>query len=187
MTITVDLGDGRVVEFPDVETAESFMRGQSAQQEPERGLIGRAADFATGANRRDDIPTALTAGLGLPAKKSAELTALLATTASDDRLQTGLMKIEPDAQFDKDEFGNLVAIFPRRNEKGEKTGGRVRFYPNPQGLDVTDVMQASGALALGTGLGKAAQVAGAPVTGLLGGGLIGGTEAALVGGLFTAY
>lgn len=182
MTITVDLGDGRIVEFPDVEAAQKFMSKPSEPAPKERGLLGRVADWMAGSNRRDDIPTALTAGLNLSPAQSAQMTSLLATTASDDRLQAGLSKIEPSAQYDRDEFGNLIAIFPQRDDEG-KESGRVRFYPNPQGLDLTDVMQGAGAATLATGVGKVAQLLGAPVSGLAGGGLLGGTEAAVVEGL----
>ena len=117
MAITVDAGDGRIIEFPDVEAANQFF----ASQKPEKGMVESVVDWFKGVNRREDIPQAISAKLGLSPAKSAEMTALLATTASDDRLQRGISKIEPAAQFDKDEFGNLIAVMPVRNEKGEVT------------------------------------------------------------------
>lgn len=174
MAITVDAGDGRIIEFPDVEAANQFF----ASQKPEKGMVESVVDWFKGVNRREDIPQAISAKLGLSPAKSAEMTALLATTASDDRLQRGISKIEPAAQFDKDEFGNLIAVMPVRNEKGEVTG-RTRFYPNPRGLDMADVMQGAGAVAAATGIGKAAQLLGLPTTGVLGGATLGATEAGL--------
>ena len=180
MTITVDAGDGRIIEFPSVEAANQFFANQQSA-EPERGMIGSAVDWLRGANRRTDIPQAMSGGTGLSPQKAAQMTALLATTASDDRLQEGIMKIEPQTQFDQDEFGNLIAVMPVRDDEGNITGRR-RFYPNPRGLDLVDVMQGAGAVALGTGVGKLAQTVGVPISGLLGGATIGATEAALVEG-----
>ena len=185
-TFEITTPDGRTFQI-DGETREGALNalrqhlGQQQPAEPERGVVGRTIDWLSGANRRQDIPQAAAARLGLSPSQSAQMTGLLATTASDDRLQQGIMKIVPEAQFDKDEFGNLIAIIPTRNEQGEVTG-RTRFYPNPRGLDTADLMQGAGALALGTGIGKAAQVLGLPTAGLLGGATIGGTEAALVEG-----
>jgi hypothetical protein len=179
MTITVDVGDGRIVEFPDAETANQFFAGQNqVAAEPEKGMVESVVDWFRGVNRREDIPQAISAKLGLPPEKSAQMTALLATTASDDRLQRGISEIEPEAQFDKDEFGNLIAVVPVRDDEGNVTG-RTRFYPNPRGLDMADVMQGAGAVAAATGIGKAAKFLGLPFTGVLGGATLGGTEAAL--------
>ena len=179
MTITVDVGDGRIIEFPDAETANQFFAGQNqVAAEPEKGMVESVVDWFRGVNRREDIPQAISAKLGLSPEKSAQMTALLATTASDDRLQRGISKIEPEAQFDKDEFGNLIAVMPVRDDEGNVTG-RTRFYPNPRGLDMADVMQGAGAVAAATGIGKAAKFLGLPVTGFLGGATLGATEAGL--------
>lgn len=162
----------------DTEAARRIAKMIQAAQAPEKGMVESVVDWFKGVNRREDIPQAISAKLGLSPAKSAEMTALLATTASDDRLQRGISKIEPAAQFDKDEFGNLIAVMPVRNEKGEVTG-RTRFYPNPRGLDMADVMQGAGAVAAATGIGKAAQFLGLPTTGVLGGATLGATEAGL--------
>ena len=161
--------------------AEGKRLEAAATSSPERGMLGSAIDWMAGVNRREDIPQAMQARLGLSPAQSAQMVALLATTASDDRLMRGIMKIEPSAQFDKDEYGNLIAVMPKRDAEGNEVG-RTRFYPNPRGLDMVDLMQGSGALALGSGVGAAAKLLGLPMTGLLGGATIGATEAALTEG-----
>lgn len=160
-------------------------------QEPERGVMQRVGDWLTGARREESIPLAPwtaalpswlaspQANLNLPADKAAELTALLATTASDDRLKSGIQRIIPDAQFETDQFGNLVVIAPVGGVADERAQW-TRFYPNPQGLDVTDIMQGAGVATLAGPMGRIAS--GLGLTGLLGGAAIGGTEAALIEG-----
>lgn len=178
--ITTDQGTFEVKGAESEEAAYAAfqeMMGQPQKQE-EKGFLERAGDWLAGTQRREDIPTAPMAGLGLSPKKASELTALLATTASDDRLMRGITKIEPNAQFDKDEFGNLIAIMPQYDEQGTEIGRR-RFYPNPRGLDVTDVLPASGAAALGSALAAGAGLLGLPTGGFLGGATLGGTEAAM--------
>jgi hypothetical protein len=151
-------------------------------EDPNRGMLGQAVDFLSGANRRKDIPQAIMRTTRLPQEKQAQLTALLATTASDERLMEGISKIEPRAQFDKDRFGNLIAVMPVRDADGNLTGERTRFYPNPRGLDMADVLQGAGAVALGGPVAGAVRRLGGKTAGLLGSGLVGGTEAALVEG-----
>lgn len=157
--------------------AQIGVSGQPAQDD--RGMLQRAGDWLTGARREESIPLAPQAGLRLPAEKSAQLTALLATTASDDRLKSGIQQIIPDAQFDTDQFGNLVVVAPVggvANERSQWT----RFYPNPQGLDATDIMQGAGVAALASPMGRIAS--GLGLSGVLGGAVVGGTEAALIEG-----
>lgn len=151
------------------------------RNQPERGLGRRAIDWLTGARREEGIPTGFGAGLGMETGKAAQMTALMTTTASDERLMEGITRIEPSAQFDRDEFGNLIAVIPQFDEQGREISRR-RFYPNPQGLDLTDVMIGSGAAALATPVARAVQAIGLPTRGLLGGATVGGTEAALVEG-----
>lgn len=156
-----------------------------APSNPERGLLGRAADWLSGANREENIGGPLSLELPVTPSQSAQMTALLATTMSPDRLKSGLQKIEPDVQFREDSFGNLVALWPRKNEEGKVTGYQ-QFYPNPEGLDVSDVMRVSGAAAAATPVGRALKTIGLPTAGLLGGATIGATEAALIEGASSA-
>jgi hypothetical protein len=150
-----------------------------APREP--GLIARAGRWLTGADREENIPGPLGMGLPMTPEQSAQMTALLATTISPDRLERGLKKIEPGVEFQKDKFGNLVALWPRKNERGDVTGF-MRFYPNPAGLDVSDVMRGAGAVAAALPVGRALKTIGLPTAGLRGGATLGATEAALVEG-----
>lgn len=152
-----------------------------APPEPERGILGRIGDFLTGAERDPAIGGPLSIGLPMTDTQAAQMTALMATTMSPDRLKSGLQKIEPDIMFREDEYGTLIAQWPRKNERGEVTG-YMPFYPNPKGLDMTDAMRVSGALAAATPVAKGLQAAGLVTRGLLGGATVGATEAALVEG-----
>jgi hypothetical protein len=160
---------------------QKMLGGSIPQPEPERGLLGRTADWFSGANREENIGGPLSLELPMTSGQSAQMTALMATTMSPDRLKSGILKIEPDAQFREDSFGNLVALWPRKDESGKVTGYQ-QFYPNPAGLDVSDVMRTSGVVAAATPIGRALKVVGLPTTGLLGGATIGATEAALIEG-----
>ena len=160
---------------------QKMLGGSIPQPEPERGLLGRTADWLSGANREENIGGPLSLELPVTPGQSAQMTALFATTMSPDRLKSGLQKIEPDVQFRDDSFGNLVALWPRKDESGKVTGYQ-QFYPNPEGLDVSDVMRGSGAVAAATPLGRALKFVGLPSRGLLGAATIGATEAALIEG-----
>jgi hypothetical protein len=141
--------------------------------------IDNTIDWFKGGKRDETIPLANQSNLGLPADKAAKMAGLLATTASDERLQSGISAIIPGAQFAKDKFDNLVVISPVYKD-GQPTQQFKRFYPNPKGLDVTDLMQASGVLAAANPIMKGLQIIGAPVRGMLGSGLIGMTESGLI-------
>lgn len=149
------------------------------------GIVERAKNWLTGANREENIGGPLSIELPMTSSQSAQMTALLATTMSPDRLKSGIQKIEPDVQFREDSFGNLVALWPRKDEKGKVTGYQ-QFYPNPEGLDTSDVMRASGAVAAATPVGRALRAIGLPTAGLTGAATIGATEAALVEGASSA-
>lgn len=149
--------------------------------EPEQGLMGRISDFVTGAKRDPAIGGPLSIGLPMTDAQAAQMTALMATTMSPERLKSGLQRIEPDVTFREDEYGTLIAQWPRKNERGEVTG-YMPFYPNPKGLDMTDAMRVSGAVAAATPVAKGLQALGLTTRGLLGGATVGATEAALVEG-----
>ena len=121
-----------------------------AVEKEKRGLGGSIMDFVTGANADPDIPEAQAAGLNLKPKQALQMIALQSTTLSDERMMNGLMKIEPQAQFDKDDNGNLIAVFPKRDEKGELIEGvaPTRFYANRPGLSGADALMLSGGAAL---------------------------------------
>ncbi len=174
-------GRDEPVYFPDG-TSEADIIAALKTLEPPKGMVEKTVDWFKGGQREDFIPTAFNANLGLPADKSAQLVALLSTTASDDRLEMGIKNILPKATFDKDQYGNLVVTAPVYRD-GKETGQFNRFYPNPAGLDTTDVMIGSGAAALASPVAKGLQFLGAPIKRMLGGATIGATEAGLVEGV----
>lgn len=186
--ITIELTDGRSVDFPagmsQDEMAAALKKlpngdGQKGFFERAGDKISGAVDWFKGGQREDNIPLAMSSNLGLPKWAATKMVALLSTTASDDRLQAGIKEIIPGAQFDKDKYGNLVVISPIYRD-GKPTQQYTRFYPNPKGLDATDLMIGSGAVALGEAIVATGGLLGAPTTGLLGASTIGATEAGLV-------
>ncbi len=183
--IEIQAPDGTIIRFPEGtpdETITAIMQQEYGQATaPERGILGRIGDFLTGAERDPAIGGPLSIGLPMTDTQAEQMTALMATTMSPDRLKSGLQKIEPDIMFREDEYGTLIAQWPRKNERGEVTG-YMPFYPNPKGLDMTDAMRVSGALAAATPVAKGLQAAGLVTRGLLGGATVGATEAALVEG-----
>lgn len=84
--------------------------------------------------------------LNLPADKAARFMTLVGTTLDPDRLAEGIVDIIPNATTSKDEFGNVIANVPVKNDKGEMLGYK-NFYPNPRGLDIPTATQLAGATA----------------------------------------
>jgi hypothetical protein len=183
--IEIQAPDGTIIRFPagtPDETIIAVMQREYGQTaEPQRGLMGRVGDFLTGAERDPAIGGPMSTGLPMTPQQAAQMTALTATTMSPDRLMSGLRRIEPDVTFREDEYGTLIAQWPRKNERGEVTG-YMPFYPNPKGLDMTDAMRVSGAVAAATPVAKGLQALGLTTRGLMGGATVGATEAALVEG-----
>jgi hypothetical protein len=172
--LTLPLPDGRKISFPKGMSVEDmnaatvkFLEDNPLPQE--KGMFEKAGDWITGANADPNIPSALTAGLGLEPRQSAKMTGLLATTISDERMMKGISEIIPQAQFDKDQNGNLVAV----------VNGK-RFYPNRPGFDITDMLIASGVVTAAQAVAKGSKTVGLPYQGVLGGTLTGATEAGLV-------
>ena len=157
--------------------AAAIAEAQSKAEKP--SVASRIWTSITGSDADPNIPSAVDANLGLSASESARMVALLATTRNEDRLKSGILKIEPETTFGTDESGRMYAMWPR-SENGKKTGAITRFYPNEPGLGMIDVMQSAGAVGLATPVGKVLQAIGLPTAGYLGAAAIGGTEAALV-------
>lgn len=178
--------DGQIAEFPDTMSMEditnaikSYKNNQPNFLQKGIAAVDKTIDWFKGGKREDNIPLANQANLGLGYKDAAKLVGLLGTTASDDRLQSGIKNIIPGAEFDKDQYGNLIAIVPKYKD-GKPTQQYTRFYPNPKGLDITDLMQGTGAVSLGQLIVGTGGAIGLPTTGLMGSGLVGLTEAGLV-------
>ena len=158
-----------------------LMQKQSASSAEKPSVLSRMWGAVSGEGSNPTIPSAMDANLGLSASKSAQMTALFATTRSPERLKSGMLKVEPTAEFTEDETGRLVALWPIRRD-GELTGQVTRFYPNEPGLGFTEGMQVSGAVAAATGVGKLLKAVGLPTAGYTGAATVGGTEAALIEG-----
>lgn len=142
-------------------------------------VLSRFWTSVTGSDADPTVANMASANLGLPPAKAAEMTALLATTRSPDRLRSGIARIEPEAEFSEDEAGRLIAVLPLYRG-GEKTGQFTRVYPNEPGLGLTEGLQASGAVASATPIGRGLKALGVTTTGLKGAAAIGATEAGLV-------
>lgn len=181
--IKIELFDGTVLEFPqgtsqDVidRTAKALTAERRGQPPaPERGVMGNVGAWLAGTDREETIGGPMSMQTSDPTV-ARQMTQLLMTTKDPDRLRAGIARIEPDAQFQKDRFGNDVVLWPRKDAEGRVTGF-TRAYADPAGLDVGDVARGAGVVSLATLLGKGAQALG--MTGLLGGAAIGGGEAAI--------
>ena len=145
----------------------------------ERGILERAGDWFKGNQKEANIPLAYNAGLGLPKGKATAMLALLTTTNDPARLENGIKNIIPSAEAQTDSFGNLVIASPVYRD-GKATEQFTRFYPNPKGLDITNLMQISGALGLAKGLTKGYGLLSQVPTGYKAAAAIGATEAGLV-------
>lgn len=156
---------------------QKMLGGMAAPEKPERGIVGNIGAWVAGSDRDPTIGGPMEMKANTP-EQARQLTALLMTTKDPDRLRLGIQNIEPDAQFQKDQFGNDVVLWPRKDQNGRVTG-YMRAYPDPAGLDVGDVARGAGVVAAATGIGKGLQLLGLPASGLLGGAAVGGGEAAL--------
>jgi hypothetical protein len=162
---------------------QKMLGGQAPEEKP--GVLSRLWTSIAGSDADPTIPAMVRSNLGLPPAQAAQMTALLATTRSPDRLRSGIAKIEPEAEFGEDEAGRLYAVMPVYRD-GKKTGQFTRVYPNEPGLGFTEAMQAAGAVAATTPIGRGLRAVGLPTTGALGAATIGATEAAVVEGASSA-
>lgn len=168
-----------MADFDPIALATAIAEAQSKAEKP--GVVSRIFTSIAGSDADPTIPAMVDARLGLPPAKSAQMTALLATTRSPDRLRSGIAKIEPDAEFGEDDAGRLFAVLPVYRE-GEKTGQFLRVYPNEPGLGLTEAMQVAGAVSAAAPIGRVLQAVGLPTRGAMGAASIGATEAAVVEG-----
>jgi len=145
----------------------------------ERGMVEKTTDFMTG-GRREFEDMALMPKLNLPSSKAAQLTALLATTSSDERLMTGISKLIPNAQFDKDKFNNLIVVAPVHDDAGNPTDRRTRFYPNPEGFQLVNAMQVAGLASLANPIVRGLKTLGMGSNAALTAGTAGAIEAGLI-------
>jgi len=100
----------------------------------------------------------------------------------DKRLRESILQVEPETLFDVDQFGNLVAGMPMRDEAGQITSYK-SFYPNPKGLDAPTALQAGQYIATGGPVAGFVKSLGAPTAGFKGAMTLGATEGALMEGV----
>lgn len=186
----VQLPDGRTVTVEGQEGQEQqaieFVRSQyesgAFDQESDRSLLGDTFSWLAGGDKDPNIEMLSGGGLAVTPEQSARLTALFASTQDDARLREGVRNIVPEVYFEKDAQGNDVAIVPTaRDEAGNPTQFDKR-YLNPKGLDLPTLLNIGSVTAGATGVAKGLKTLGLPSTGILGGALLGATEAGLFEG-----
>ena len=121
-------------------------------------------------------------GIGLEENKANLMHTAIISSFDDKRLKESILKVEPETLFDVDEFGNLVAGMPMRDEAGQITSYKP-FYPNPKGLDVPTALQAGQYIATGGPVAGFVKSLGAPTAGFKGAMTLGATEASLMEGV----
>ena len=121
-------------------------------------------------------------GIGLEENKANLMHTAIISSFDDKRLKESILKVEPETLFDVDEFGNLVAGMPMRDEGGQITSYKP-FYPNPKGLDAPTALQAGQYIATGGPVAGFVKSLGLPTAGYKGAMTLGATEASLMEGV----
>jgi len=133
------------------------------------GNIGRdIADWTRGAKVSYPNLPIMGQGIGvrdlnLSATDSARMMTLIGTTLDPDRLAAGIVEIIPNAQTLKDEFGNVIANVPVKDDQGKMLGYK-SFYPNPRGLDIPTATQLAGVTAMAPAVETGLAALGVPTT-----------------------
>jgi len=167
-------------EFDAQNTGGAWAEFDAQQKEiDDRGIVSDIGAWMSGSDREPNIPVLGfdDTPLDISAEDKAKLAALVNLTPRDDRLKAGISKIIPDAYFDQDKYGNLIAIAPSKRDEQGKPLTWQRFYPNPKGLDMPTTMQISGAASLAKPAQWLAGALGLPITGYPGAATVGGIEA----------
>ena len=155
----------------------------------ERSTFGDVKAWMSGADKDPSIPT-YGEGIGVadfgydktPMGKGNLLHTAIVSSFDDSRLQASIAKVEPDAKFQLDDFGNLVAGMPIRNADGEITEYK-KFYPNPKGFDAPTVGQIATGGIISLPTTRATAVLGLPTKGYTGAAVTGMGEAAVLEGI----
>ena len=171
------------------ETLKASETDSSAQVQEERSVFGDVKAWMSGADKDPSIPTygddigteELGVGKSLTDKANRLHTAIV-SSFDDNRLKASILEVEPDAKFQLDNFGNLVAGMPIRNEAGKITSYK-RFYPNPKGMDAPTVAQVATGGLLSLPASKATAAIGLPTTGYKGAATVGMVEGGLLEGI----
>jgi len=117
-------------------------------------------------------------------KKLAKLRLQLTIPMSDEKRKNAISNIHKDTKFGKDESGNMTITWNMPDENGKLKD--FTFYPNPTGLDETDIIQASTAVLATLPATKVIKAIGLPIAGFTGGTLVGSTSGVATGGLGVA-
>jgi len=117
-------------------------------------------------------------------KKLAKLRLQLTVPMSDEKRKNAISNIHKDTKFGKDASGNMTVTWKMPDENGESKD--FTFYPNPTGLDETDILQASTAVLATLPATKVIKAIGLPIAGFTGGTLVGSTSGVATGGLGVA-
>ena len=173
----------------EAELSSAKTKAPQQVQAKERSVFGDVKAWVGGKDVDPSIPIYNqgfgTKDLGLgslsvtESNKANLLHTAIISSFDDKRLKESILKVEPDTLFEQDQFGNLVAGMPMRNEAGE-TESYQKFYPNPKGLDVPTALQAGQYIATGGPLASGAKAIGLPTAGFAGAGALGMVDAALM-------
>tara|TARA_B100000003_G_scaffold200924_1_gene208355 strand:- start:1005 stop:3485 length:2481 start_codon:yes stop_codon:yes gene_type:complete len=100
-------------------------------------------------------------------KKLKQLRLQLLIPMTDDKRINAIKNIHMDTKFGKDESGNMTITWKMPDGKGKMKD--YTFYPNPTGLDQTDILQASTSVIASIPMTRIVKAIGLPTTGFLGG------------------
>ena len=109
-------------------------------------------------------------------KKLKQLRLQLLVPMTDEKRINAIKNIHMDTKFGKDESGNMTITWKMPDDKGKIKD--YTFYPNPTGLDQTDVTQAGMAVLATIPTTQIVKAIGLPTTGF-----IGGTTSGIASGL----
>ena len=170
-------------------TLKASENASASQVQQERSVFGDVKAWMSGADKDPSIPTygddigteELGVGKSLTGKAN-RLHAAIVSSFDDNRLKASILEVEPDAKFQLDKSGNLVAGMPIRNEAGKITLYK-KFYPNPKGMDAPTVGQIATGGVLSLPASKATAAIGLPTTGYKGAATVGMVEGGLLEGI----
>lgn len=100
-------------------------------------------------------------------KKLKQLRLQLLIPMTDDKRINAIKNIHMDTKFGKDESGNMTITWKMPDGEGKMKD--YTFYPNPTGLDQTDILQASTSVIASIPMTRIVKAIGLPTTGFLGG------------------
>jgi len=172
-----------------VSSLEADKASVKQDSKAERSTFGDVKAWVGGVDKDPSIPV-YGEGIGVEElgagpsfmDKGNRLHTAIVSSFDDNRLRASISQVEPDAKFQLDKFGNLVAGMPIRDEYGEITSYK-KFYPNPKGLDAPTIGQIATGAVLSMPTTKATAALGLPTAGYKGAAVTGMAEAGLLEGI----